>query len=262
MSDYPGNNEPTRPMPRQGQQQWPAQPVPGRTPQAQHEYAEPRRSRRFPLKTTIAIVVLLLLLVGADRVAAAITEDKMASQVQTSMHLSGKPNVSIQGFPFLTQLIGRNLHTVVITGHNLTDGQLDLADINATARGMHIHGLSSATIDSITGSVTITLSSLANAGGVPASVTLKPAGGNTVDATISVLGASATATATVTEEAGNKIHVHVTNAAGVPASVLGSFSDFTVSVPNLPAGVNITNVTVTSAGIQVNFNGSNTTFSQ
>lgn len=244
--------------------QWPEQPPQsqqGYQAQSQHGYVAPSR-RKFPVKTTIAIVVLLLLLVGADRISAAVTENTMASQVQTSMHLSGKPDVSVQGFPFLTQLIGRDLHTVVITGHNLTDGQLDLASINATAHNMHIHGLKSATIESIAGSVTITLASIANAGNVPASMTLRPAGPHTVAATIDVFGVSATVTASVTQEGTNMIHVHVIDAAGVPSSVLGSFADYTVTVPNLPPGVSISGVMVTSAGVQVNFTGSNTTFSQ
>jgi hypothetical protein len=242
--------DPTRPLPTGWQ-----------TPQnAPVQYND--RRRRFPLKTTIAIVVLILLAFGADRVTAAITENQVASRFQTSMSLSGKPSVNIQGFPFLTQLAARDFHSVVVTGHNLTDGQLDLANINLVAHDVHINGTSSATVDSFTGSVTVTLSSIANAGGVPAGVTLTPGGGNTVKATVSVLGVDATATAQVTLEGSDKIHVHVTDAGGIPSSVLGSLADFTVSVPKLPAGVSISSVSVTGAGVQVNFTGTHVTLSQ
>jgi hypothetical protein len=231
---------------------WPAQ-----QPAAQHEY-EYRRRRRFPLKTVIAIIILLLLLVGADRLAAHIAESKIASKVQSSMSLSGKPNVDIEGFPFLTQLIGRDLHTIVITGSNLTDGKLDLASINATARNVHINGTSSATVGSFNGSVTVTLTSVANAGDIPAGVKLSPDGSDLVKATVSVLGFDATATARVTAQ-GSDIHVQVINAGGIPASVLGSAADFSVPVPKLPSGVSLTGVNVTSAGVQVSFSGTNTT---
>jgi hypothetical protein len=247
------SSDPTRPMPT-GWQREPASP----------DYSQYRqRGRRFPKKTTITIVVLLLLLVGLDRVAAAVTENAMASRFQSQMSLSGKPGVSIQGFPFLTQLAARDFNTVVITGHNLTDQQLDLANINVVAHGMRIQGTSSATIDSLAGSVTITLASIAGAGGVPGSITLTPAGGNMVDATIDVpvLGKE-TAQATVTQQGADKIHVHVTNAGGIPSSLLGSLADFTVTIPKLPAGVAIQSVMVTSAGVQVNFTGSHTTLSQ
>jgi hypothetical protein len=234
----------------------------GQPEQPSREYEFRRRRRRFPVKTTIAIVVLLLLLVGADRVGAAITENAMASQVQTSMTLSGKPSVSVQGFPFLTQLAASDLSNVVITGHNLTDGQLDLASINVTAHNIHIHGTSSATIDSLNGSVTVTLSSIANAGNVPAGIALTPDGPNMVKATINILGFDTTATARVSQQGANGIHVQVIDAGGVPASALGSFADFTVTVPKLPSGVSISSVNVTGAGVQVDFTGTDTTFSK
>ena len=248
------SSDPTRPMPA-GWQREPGSP--------DYSYYQQQRRRRFPVKTTVAIVVFLLLLVGADRVAAAVTENAMASRFQTQMSLSGKPSVSIQGFPFLTQLAARDFNTVVVTGHNLTDNQLDLASIDVVAHGLHIQGTNSATIDSLNGSVTITLASIAGAAGVPGSITFTPAGGDTVNATIDVpvLGKE-TAQATVTRQGSDKIHVHVTNAGGIPTDLLGSAADFTVTIPNLPAGVTVQSVAVTSAGVQVNFTGSHTTLSQ
>lgn len=243
------STDPTRPLPTDWQNPRHGAPV-----------YEPRR-RRFPLKTTIALVVVIVLLVIADRVAAAVTENEMASQVQKSMSLSGKPSVDIKGFPFLTQLIGRDLHTVTITGHNLTDGQLDLANINATANNMHINGLHSATIGSLDGTITITFSSIANAGGLPGALTLTPDGPNMVKATASVLGASESVEARVTQEGTDKIHVQVLDP-GLLSSILGSSTDFTVAVPDLPSGVSITGVMVTSGGVQISFSGANTTFSQ
>lgn len=259
MSSYPGGPDPTRPLPTDWQ-----------TPQSQQRppapaYTSPTykfRRRRFPLKTTIALVVLLLLLFGADRVAAAVTENQLASRFQSQMSLSGKPSVDITGFPFLTQLAARDFRNIVVTGHNLTDRQLDLASINVTASNVHINSTSSATIGSLNGSVTVTLASLANAGGVPASIKLTPGSGNTVNASVSVFGLDATAHAEVTKEGSNKIHVHVTDAGGIPSSVLGNLADFTVSIPDLPAGVSVSGVSVTSAGVRVNFTGSHMTLSQ
>ena len=265
MSTYPGGTDPTRPLPTGWQNPQPQhQPAPSHdnTPSGNPAPSYDYRRRRFPRKTVIAIIVLLVLLFGVDRAAAAITENQMASRFQTQLSLSGKPSVSIPGFPFLTQLAARDFHTVNITGHNLTDGQLDLANIDVVAHNMRIKSTSSATVDSLNGSVTATLSSIANAGGVPAGITLTPAGANEVKATVSVLGLDATATAQVTQEGSDKIHVHVIDAGGIPSSVLGSLADFTVSIPKLPAGVSISGVTVTSAGVQVNFTGSHLTLTQ
>jgi hypothetical protein len=246
------SQDPTRPMPADWQTRQPA---------AHHQYRE-RRRRRFPLKTVIALVILVLLLAGADQFARVYAQNQIASRVQSSMSLSGKPSVDIEGFPVLTQaLISRDLHTIVITGHNLTDGQLDLASINATASNVRIHGTSSATIGSLNGSVTVTLSSVAKAANIPSEIKLSPDGSNMVKATVSVLGFNATGTARVTVS-GNDIHVQIVDAAGIPARVLGSDSDFSVPVPKLPSGVSLTGVAVTSAGVQVSFAGTNTTLSQ
>ena len=244
----------------------PTRPLPGgwqREPGAPDYSYYRQRGRRFPLKTTIAIVVLLLLVVGADRVAASIAENTIATRAQTQMSLSGKPGVNIQGFPFLTQLAARDFKTVVITGHNLTDQQLDLANIDIVAHDAHLHGSNSVTIDSATGSVTITLASIAGVEGIGGSITLTPAGGNMINATIDVpvLGKQ-TAQATVTRQGANQIHVHVTDAGGIPTDLLGSLADFTVTIPKLPDGVTIQNVMVTSAGVQVDFAGSHLTLSQ
>jgi hypothetical protein len=245
------STDPTRPLPTDWQNPRHGAPV---------EYG-PRRGHRFPVKTTIAIVVVILLLFAADRIARAVTENAMASQFKSSLNLSGKPSVDIEGFPFLTQLAGRDFHTVVVNGHNLTDGQLDLASIDVTAQNMHIHGFSSATVDSINGTATITLASIASAAGLPGGITFAPDGPNQVKMTVSVLGVAATAVAQVSLEGSNRIHVQVTNADGIPSSVLGNAADFTVTVPDLPSGISITGVTVTSGGVQISFSGTDTTFS-
>jgi hypothetical protein len=52
----------------------------------------------------VALVVVLLLVVVADRVAAEVTGRRLAAEVQRAEHLSGRPRVTIHGFPFLTQV--------------------------------------------------------------------------------------------------------------------------------------------------------------
>jgi len=101
----------------------------------------------------VTLDVIILVLVVADRAANAYTEDQMASQVQSSLALSGKPHVTIQGFPFLTPAGRRDFRTVNINASNETagpGGQLEIASLTATLHGMHIHGLKKATIDQST----------------------------------------------------------------------------------------------------------------
>ena len=221
-----------------------------------------RRRRRWPW---ITLLVIVLVLVGGDRAAKAYAENQMASQVQSSLALSGKPNVTIQGFPFLTQVAARTFNTVDVNASNETagpGGQLEIASLTATLHGMHIHGTNSATVDQFTASALVTFTALAHAGGIPQGITLAPAGPNQLKATVDILGFSSDATAKVTQVGNNKINVKITDFGGVPADVLGSLTDFTFSIPKLPAGVKIQSITVTQQGLRVTATGQNTTLSQ
>ena len=205
-----------------------------------------RRRRKGPLIALITVIVLIVLFVVSDRVANAYAENQMASQFQSSLGLSGKPHVTIQGFPFWTQLIAKDFKTVNITASNETinsasagGGALEIASLNATLHGLHFQGFSSnsATVDQLNATALVTFTALGNIGGVPQGVTITADGPNQVTATLSlpVLG-SVSATAQVTQTGPNQIHVHVTNFGGMQTNALGNFADFTISIPKLPAG--------------------------
>lgn len=258
--DYPGSQGYQGPPGAQGF------PVNQGYPEAQGYQGPPprmrRRRRRWPY---ITVIVIILVLLGADRAANAYTEDQMASQVQSSLALSGKPHVTIQGFPFLTQLAARDFKTVDINASNETagpGGQLEIANLSATLHGMHIHGLKSATIDQFNATALITFTALGNAGGIPQGITLSADGPNRIKATVDLGPLSGTATVQVTQTGPGKIHVHLIDAGGLPTDALGSLVDFTVSIPKLPAGVSIQSVSVTQQGVQITASGHNTTLSQ
>jgi len=232
------------------------------TPAAQDYQAPPRMRRRRRKWPLITLVVIIVVLVGGDRAAAAITEDQMASQVQSSLALSGKPHVTIQGFPFLTQLAARDFKTVDVNATNETTGPLEIETLTATLHGMHIHGLNSATIDQFTASALVNFTALAKAGGIPQGITLTADGPNKVKANISIGPLSDTAVAQVTQSGAGTINVKVIDAGGIPVSALGSLANFNVSIPKLPAGVSISSVSVTQQGLRITATGHNTTLSQ
>ena len=257
--------DPTRPLPEwwQTQGQGPAEPP--------TFVIQKKRRRKGPLIALITVIVILVLLVVSDRVANAYAENQMASQVQSSLGLSGKPSVTIHGFPFWTQLIAHDFKNVTITASNETinsasagGGALEIASLNATLHGLHFQGFSSntATVDQFNATALITLTELGSLGGVPQGVTLTQDGPNQIKATLSlpVLG-DVSATLTVTQAGPNQIRVHISDLGGIPADQLG-FSDFTVTIPKLPAGVTIQSVSVTQQGVMVSIAGVNTTLSQ
>ena len=256
--------DPTRPLPEWWQ-------TPGPPSSEPPTFVVRKRRRRGPLIALITVIVLLVLLVVSDRVANAYAENQMASQFQSSLGLSGKPHVTIQGFPFWTQLIAHDFNQVDITASNETinsvnagGGALEIASLNATLHGLHFQGFSSnsATVDQFNATALITFTALGNVGGIPQGVTLTPDGPNQVKATLSLGPLSASAVAQVTQSGPNQIHVHVTDFGGIPANQLGNFGDFTISIPKLPSGVTIQSVSVTQQGVQVTITGHDTTLSQ
>jgi hypothetical protein len=221
-----------------------------------------RRRRRWPWITLIVIIVLL---VAADRGANAFAEDQMASQFQSSLELSGKPHVTIQGFPFLTQLAAQNLRQVDINASNETagpGGQLEIKSLTATLHGMHIHGTNSATIDDFTASALVTFTALAKAGNIPGGITLSADGPNRVKAHVDLEIISGDVVLQVTQVGDSKINVKLVKANGLPTDALGNLVNFTVSIPKLPAGVKIRKISVTSQGLLLTASGHNTTLSQ
>ncbi len=250
--------EPTRPLPNG----WQSEPQDYRA--AMPGGRMRRRRKRWPIVTGIVLVVVLGLLVGADRIANAIAENQMASQIKTS-GFPTKPNVTIQGFPFFTQLIARDFNQVDISASDVTEGPLEISSLHATLHGMHINGgFKSATIDTIDGSALITFQVLANAGGIPGGITLGPDGNspNEVKANIDLAIISTTVVAKLTRVSTNEFNVAVVSAGGVPSSVLGNLANFDVKVPQLPAGVAIQSVTVTAQGVTITITGHHTTLSE
>jgi hypothetical protein len=225
-----------------------------------------RRRRRWPLITLIVIIVVLVV---GDRAAKAYTENQMASQIQTSLGLSGKPNVTIQGFPFLTQLAARDFRTVDVNASNETitassagSGLLKIASLTATLHGMHIHGLNSATIDQFNASALINFTALGDVGGIPQGITLSADGPNQIKANINVGPLSVPAVAQITRTGSNQINVKVVDADGIPLSLLGNLANFSFTIPKLPAGVTIQSISVTQQGLRITAAGQNTTLSQ
>jgi hypothetical protein len=210
------------------------------------------------------LLVIVLVLVVGNWAAKAYTEDQMASQIQSSLALSGKPNVNIQGFPFLTQLAARDFRTVDINASNETagpGGQLEISSLTATLHGLHIHGTNSATVDQFNASALITFSALASAGGIPDGITLSADGPNKIKASLDLGPLSESATAQITQTGPGRINIKVVDARGITSAILGGLN-FNINIPKLPAGVSITSITVTQQGLRIVATGQNTTLSQ
>jgi hypothetical protein len=230
---------------------------PGRT-------AAPRRRRRRGrgwIALLVTLIVLAVLFVVADQVAKAYAQNTIAGKLQSSAKLANKPSVTIQGFPFLTQLAARDIRTVDISASNVQENKLDISSITATATGVHINsGFSSATVDHISGTAFISFTSLESAAGVQgATITADPsAGPNAVNVGVGPL----TATAQIVQTGPSQITVKMGSLGGIASSIIGALPNYTIQVPKLPAGLQVRSVTVVSQGIDINASAQNTTLSQ
>ncbi|MER7049881.1 LmeA family phospholipid-binding protein [Streptomyces jumonjinensis] len=68
------------------------------------------------LRITLIIAVILgVVFTALDRIAVNFAESEAAEKIRTSQGLSSAPEVSINGFPFLTQVVGKQLDDVDIS---------------------------------------------------------------------------------------------------------------------------------------------------
>ena len=239
-----------------------------------YEDASPVRARRrHPLRTTIIVLIVLLgLLVAADFAARAFAQNKMASEIQ-QQGFPKKPDVSINGFPFLTQVISRDFKNIHVSSSNITEGPLLIQGINATMTGVHVNSsFQSGTIDHLNGTATVTFPALANAmtsqagalgSLISSGLTLSDAGNNEVKASLSLLGglASGTAVWQVTRTGDNTIHIQLVSSSGIGSAAASGISDINVPLPEkLPLGMTIQSISVTPTGLVAEVTGHNVSF--
>jgi hypothetical protein len=257
---------------------WPAQP-PADSPstgsfstgsgygqeRATQQAAAPRRRRkRWPWVVTIVVVVLLVAAGIGDQVARSYAEGRIAQQVQTSGHLTAKPNVTIEGWPFLTQALSRNFSTIDISANDVTanSGKLTF-NFTAKATGVHVNSsFNSATVNHITGQALLPFGSVTSLLDVPSgTITLSadPADGPDAVKASSPLGSLK---GTVKLASPSEIAITLDQGSGFASLFSGlSGNAFTIDIPALPAGLVVQSVSVTSQGIVANASANNTTLS-
>jgi hypothetical protein len=197
----------------------------------------------------VVAVVLGVLFVAADRLALWFAESQVADKAQQSQGFTSKPDISIKGFPFLTQVAAKKLDDVQITAKGIeagTGGQtLRIDRFSADLRGVRLSGnFTSAVADTADGTVLITYADLSKA--VPSGVTVAYGGNGKVK--LSALSFSTTVDVTLT----NGKTVRLGNPSGLPAevrSLLGSGLSWDLS--RLPNGIELKSATATPEGIQV-----------
>jgi len=218
----------------------------------------------------IALIALIVLLVAGDFVAKAFAENEIASQIK-SHGFPKKPSVTIEGFPFLTQVLGHDIRQVRLSSKNIHEGPVDISSISAVMTGIHLSGgFSSGTVDTLNGSVLVTFpaldhavsSQLGPAGSLVSAVGLKlsAAGGNEIKASLNLGIASGSATWRVIRLSGQKIQLTLASSSGVPQALLGEIQNINIPIPKLPLGVKIDSVRISPSGVVGHISGRDLTF--
>jgi hypothetical protein len=238
--------------------------------------------RRF---TTWAIVLLVLvgLLVAADRISAYAASRAVADQVRNQLaaeHISTStpPSVQLGGFPFLTQVIRGHYDHVTIDVKGASTQGVTFSDLHITATGVHaktsqlIRGSGPIAADQVAGTARLTWSQvptllekarLARSG---AQISGSDDGQVTIRQPIQLGGSTTTLVATGTVTAANgkvavKINHVTTEGASLPPllqELIGPYAQQlsgSFALPTLPYHLKLTGVAVSAAALTIRATG-------
>ena len=100
------------------------------------------------MRRLIAVLVVAALLVvaglAADRFLHARAEERIAEELGTAVDVTGQPDVTVEGFPFLTQLAAGELESVRARADALATEGVRLVDVTAHARAVTVETPSTA----------------------------------------------------------------------------------------------------------------------
>jgi hypothetical protein len=226
---------------------------------------------------TLLVVLLLLvgLVLGADRIGEEVAEDQVARVVAERAGLAGAPELEFGGFPFLTQAVAGRYEDVRVSLSGA-----DLRQPEGTSADVSLQGVQVALSDVLSGSVqqvpvervdgTATLSYDLLAAELGPGTTLSREGdGLRVETTVEVAGQTVPLTATGTvrlDEDTLVVDVEDASTAGVDAPDLfvdqvSDALDLRYGIPDLPFGLQVTGVTTGDDGVRVAVSATDTVLS-
>jgi LmeA-like phospholipid-binding len=200
-------------------------------------------------RLVVSVVVLVALLIGLDRLAVHVAEDLVAKRIQTEQHLSSRPDVSIGGFPFLTQAIAGRYDDVTLTVHGLSAARLRVRTVTAHLSGVHLslgdviaRRVGSVPVDHASASVLVAYADLDTFLADRHITVARGAGGRA-----RVTGAVTVAGHTVSVSA--QAAVSVSDTAVVLTTDQGL--DVTIPLPGLPFGLRLVSASADATGLTV-----------
>jgi hypothetical protein len=210
----------------------------------------------------IVLILLIGLVIAADRVGLMVAQDQIAKNVASQYGLDHKPKVKIKGFPFLTQALSGKYDEIDVDVGDFTQLGVHLTGTVVTLKGVDAplsdaaHGDPSHFVaDTVTSTATVPYRDVNRE--APRGVKISAKGKTLqVRGPVTVLGISRTVTATVTvRPSGRSVRVlpQTVDAGGttVPVALVQQAFTFTVPVKGLPLNTRISDVEVEPDGLRV-----------
>jgi hypothetical protein len=210
-------------------------------------------------------LLLVGLVVGADRVGEEIAEDQGARVVAERAGLAGAPDLEFGGFPFLSQAVSGRYEDVqvALTGADLGQPEGTRADVSL--RGVQVAlsdvlsgSVQEVPVEGVDGTVTLPYALLADEVG-PGTTVTRDGDGLWVQRTVEVAGVSLplTAMATVSLD-GDTLVFDVGDVSGAGVDVppllveqVGDALDVQYRIPPLPFGLQVTGVEPADDGMRL-----------
>ncbi len=211
-------------------------------------------------KWLVWIVVIVVVLVALDFGAKAFAQGKIASEIK-SHGFPAKPSVSIAGFPFLTQVVARDVHQITISSSNINAGPVTITSLKVVADSVKVNSsFSGGSTGPVHSTLLISLGALGDAlsaagplagfiGG--GGLKVRSVGADKVKGSLNLAGGilSWSATWRVVAAGPNQIGLHLVSSSGLPSALAGPARNITLPLQSLPLGLRM------SGGLNSSSNG-------
>ncbi|MFE9783148.1 DUF2993 domain-containing protein [Streptomyces sp. NPDC005775] len=214
----------------------------------------------------IVVVVLAGVFIAVDRAAVYFAESEAADRVVVPGARTGSTDVSIKGFPFLTQVAGSELDEVdvKVTGIEATAAgrSLRISRMDAELHQVRLtDGFSGATAARATGTAVISYEDLTKAAADGVAVEYGGNGKVKVTGAVNILGRtlSRSVLSTVTLVDGHTVRVHADKVPGegIPGleGLVREKTDFEREVGTLPNGLKLERIQPIADGLEISVTG-------
>jgi len=217
-------------------------------------------------KLIVLLLVVAALVVVIDRVALSLTESSLRQALQDSAGLTGTPQVSVLGTPFLTQALQGRYDRVDVRAAGVQAGDLRLSELDVVLSGVQVPlseviagAVTEVPVSLVEARALVSYAALSSRPGAP-KLTVSPAGDRLrVTGSVEVLGRalSVSATSALTIE-GDELVVTAERfdsgaglADGLLSRTLGGRFDLRIALTGLPYGLRVQSVQVAPQGVVV-----------